>query len=130
MASFAFSATRIGSSPTTHMALFEKFDHLKNDHSIFGKVNCQKWDLTVANVASKLPAAASLAPTVTTMIDTVDNERKLKAWTSIQQERWEGELEVEGEIPLWLASQTIFHLSCLFVYFRTNSALHPLNWII
>ncbi|KAJ6801198.1 putative carotenoid cleavage dioxygenase 8-like protein B, chloroplastic isoform X1 [Iris pallida] len=29
-------------------------------------------------------------------------EGKLGAWTSIRQERWEGELEVEGEIPLWL----------------------------
>ncbi|XP_010249576.1 PREDICTED: carotenoid cleavage dioxygenase 8 homolog B, chloroplastic [Nelumbo nucifera] len=30
------------------------------------------------------------------------HERKLSAWTSIRQERWEGELLVEGEIPLWL----------------------------
>ncbi|GLT85439.1 hypothetical protein SLE2022_036290 [Rubroshorea leprosula] len=32
-------------------------------------------------------------------------ERNLQnhvAWTSIRQERWEGELTVEGEIPLWL----------------------------
>nr|XP_023918420.1 carotenoid cleavage dioxygenase 8 homolog B, chloroplastic [Quercus suber]POF25364.1 carotenoid cleavage dioxygenase 8 like b, chloroplastic [Quercus suber] len=25
------------------------------------------------------------------------------AWTSVRQERWEGELAVEGEIPLWLS---------------------------
>lgn len=30
------------------------------------------------------------------------NEKELAAWKSIQQERWEGELNVEGEIPLWL----------------------------
>lgn len=24
------------------------------------------------------------------------------AWTSVKQERWEGELAVQGEIPLWL----------------------------
>ncbi|XP_077252532.1 carotenoid cleavage dioxygenase 8 homolog B, chloroplastic-like [Tasmannia lanceolata] len=29
-------------------------------------------------------------------------EKNLAAWTSIRQERWEGELNVEGEIPLWL----------------------------
>ncbi|KAH0468194.1 hypothetical protein IEQ34_003227 [Dendrobium chrysotoxum] len=27
---------------------------------------------------------------------------KLAAWTSIRQERWEGELQLQGEIPLWL----------------------------
>ncbi|KAG1367806.1 carotenoid cleavage dioxygenase 8, chloroplastic [Cocos nucifera] len=32
-----------------------------------------------------------------------DGDGKLAAWTSIRQERWEGELVVvEGEIPLWL----------------------------
>ncbi|PKA56921.1 Carotenoid cleavage dioxygenase 8 like B, chloroplastic [Apostasia shenzhenica] len=29
-------------------------------------------------------------------------EGRLAAWTSIRQERWEGELQVQGEIPLWL----------------------------
>ncbi|XP_048560347.1 carotenoid cleavage dioxygenase 8 homolog A, chloroplastic-like [Triticum urartu] len=27
---------------------------------------------------------------------------KLSAWTSVRQERWEGELAVEGDLPLWL----------------------------
>lgn len=27
---------------------------------------------------------------------------KLAAWTSIRQERWEGDLAVEGHLPLWL----------------------------
>ncbi|MQM11929.1 hypothetical protein Taro_044845 [Colocasia esculenta] len=31
-----------------------------------------------------------------------DGEGKLVAWTSIRQERWEGELVVDGDIPLWL----------------------------
>ncbi|XP_031472583.1 carotenoid cleavage dioxygenase 8 homolog B, chloroplastic [Nymphaea colorata] len=31
-----------------------------------------------------------------------DAERKCSAWESIRQERWEGELEVQGEIPRWL----------------------------
>lgn len=32
----------------------------------------------------------------------VATDGKLVAWTSVQQERWEGELVVEGEIPKWL----------------------------
>lgn len=34
------------------------------------------------------------------------NEKKLAAWKSIRQERWEGEMNVEGEIPLWLVRKT------------------------
>ncbi|KAK4419952.1 Carotenoid cleavage dioxygenase 8B, chloroplastic [Sesamum alatum] len=30
------------------------------------------------------------------------NEQKLVAWTSVKQERWQGELQVQGQIPLWL----------------------------
>ncbi|XP_027085565.1 carotenoid cleavage dioxygenase 8 homolog B, chloroplastic [Coffea arabica] len=100
MASLAFSATSTWGSPT-YMTLLEKFDGPKNDRSVFGNVNCKKRDLTITNVASKLPAVAPPAPPPTTT-KTVENECKLRAWTSIQQERWEGELEVEGEIPLWL----------------------------
>ncbi|KAH7651355.1 carlactone synthase / all-trans-10'-apo-beta-carotenal 13,14-cleaving dioxygenase protein [Dioscorea alata] len=35
-------------------------------------------------------------------IEDVDHSGKLAAWTSIRHERWEGELVVEGDIPLWL----------------------------
>jgi carlactone synthase/all-trans-10'-apo-beta-carotenal 13,14-cleaving dioxygenase len=31
------------------------------------------------------------------------DRRKLVAWKSVEQERWEGELVVQGEIPLWLS---------------------------
>nr|GLL38076.1 carotenoid cleavage dioxygenase 8 homolog B, chloroplastic [Ipomoea trifida] len=41
-----------------------------------------------------MPAAVASPPEV--------KERKLAAWTSVRQERWEGELFVEGEIPKWL----------------------------
>ncbi|XP_057959214.1 carotenoid cleavage dioxygenase 8 homolog B, chloroplastic [Malania oleifera] len=34
--------------------------------------------------------------------ETSEDQKKLAAWTSVRQERWEGELRVEGEIPLWL----------------------------
>ncbi|KAM0938310.1 putative oxidoreductase [Dioscorea sansibarensis] len=35
-------------------------------------------------------------------IEEVDHSGKLAAWTSIRRERWEGELVVVGNIPLWL----------------------------
>ncbi|KAK8602507.1 hypothetical protein V6N13_057864 [Hibiscus sabdariffa] len=34
--------------------------------------------------------------------ETVGPDRNHVAWTSVRQERWEGELLVQGEIPLWL----------------------------
>ncbi|ONK70055.1 uncharacterized protein A4U43_C05F29780 [Asparagus officinalis] len=37
---------------------------------------------------------------------------KLAAWTSIRQERWEGELEVQGEVIVWID----FALSCVLTY--------------
>jgi carlactone synthase / all-trans-10'-apo-beta-carotenal 13,14-cleaving dioxygenase len=30
------------------------------------------------------------------------------AWTSVRQERWEGALEVEGELPLWLVGASTY----------------------
>ncbi|KAK4401182.1 Carotenoid cleavage dioxygenase 8B, chloroplastic [Sesamum angolense] len=32
----------------------------------------------------------------------MENDRNHVAWTSVRQERWQGELHVQGEIPLWL----------------------------
>lgn len=37
------------------------------------------------------------------------------AWKSVRQERWEGALEVEGELPLWLVGT---HLATSFVCFN------------
>ncbi|KAM7459360.1 hypothetical protein LguiA_036354 [Lonicera macranthoides] len=56
-----------------------------------------KTDLTITNVASKLPAV------VPPLEREVARGGKLAVWTSVRQERWEGELDVEGEIPLWLS---------------------------
>ncbi|KAL8255899.1 hypothetical protein R6Q59_030966 [Mikania micrantha] len=45
--------------------------------------------------------------TRTTIVNVASNmvdERRLVAWTSVRQERWEGELVVEGEIPKWLCN--------------------------
>ncbi|XP_064967021.1 carotenoid cleavage dioxygenase 8 homolog B, chloroplastic-like [Musa acuminata AAA Group] len=55
-----------------------------------------------ASIATKpRPTVVPFDPAVETKQD-VGSGRKLAAWTSIRQERWEGELVVEGEIPLWL----------------------------
>ena len=52
--------------------------------------------LTVTNVATPLPTIAPSWETEKVV------KRNHVAWTSVKQERWEGELIVQGEIPLWL----------------------------
>ncbi|PIA38424.1 hypothetical protein AQUCO_02800259v1 [Aquilegia coerulea] len=54
-------------------------------------------ELIVTNVTTRPP----LSMPVLTESD-AEQERKLVAWTSVRQEKWEGQLVVEGEIPLWL----------------------------
>ncbi|THG12880.1 hypothetical protein TEA_015772 [Camellia sinensis var. sinensis] len=99
MASLAFSTTGTRISPP-YTAVSDKFMHVRDGSfcgkSVFSKKHSTR-DLTITNVASKLPATI---PPPEKKISTSD--RKLVAWTSIRQERWEGELVVEGEIPLWL----------------------------
>ncbi|XP_042515352.1 carotenoid cleavage dioxygenase 8 homolog B, chloroplastic-like [Macadamia integrifolia] len=57
-------------------------------------------ELTITNVATR-PRHPVIIPDPSLPPETV-NDRKLAAWTSIKQERWEGELLVHGEIPMWL----------------------------
>lgn len=59
-------------------------------------VSTKKTKTNIVNVATNLPGISKLEKQVP------DDDRKLVAWTSVQQERWEGELNVEGEIPKWL----------------------------
>ncbi|KAF8751424.1 hypothetical protein HU200_012100 [Digitaria exilis] len=49
------------------------------------------------NAARAVTATTSSAEEATT-----DCGTKLSAWTSVRQERWEGELAVEGHLPDWL----------------------------
>ncbi|XP_052210501.1 carotenoid cleavage dioxygenase 8 homolog B, chloroplastic [Diospyros lotus] len=97
MASLAFSATRTNVLPPFS-------DWLRNarDDAIFGKSflsqKHRSRDLTIPGVASKLPAVSVPPPRK----ETDAGGRRLRAWTSVRQERWEGELAVQGEIPLWL----------------------------
>ncbi|KAF3446406.1 hypothetical protein FNV43_RR11585 [Rhamnella rubrinervis] len=73
----------------------------KNNYQTF--VSKRKVGLTVTNVATPIrPTAPSLDNNEGSNDD--HDERKLShvAWTSVRQERWEGELAVQGTIPLWL----------------------------
>ncbi|WCJ29523.1 Carotenoid cleavage dioxygenase 8 chloroplastic [Euphorbia peplus] len=50
----------------------------------------------ITNVATQPP------PIMLSPEKDVHSDRDHVAWTSVRQERWEGELLVQGEIPLWL----------------------------
>ncbi|KAK4365049.1 hypothetical protein RND71_016407 [Anisodus tanguticus] len=95
MASFASSTTKIYCN--------KMFDHVK-DETYFGKVKIN--EKTKKNLDFKLVTnvAASQLPVIVPPPDqqVIKKEKKLAAWTSVLQERWEGELVVEGELPLWL----------------------------
>lgn len=70
--------------------------------------------LTSTNVASPpLPAVAAPHPPTSKESD----DRSHVAWTSVRQERWEGELHVQGQIPLWLVCDSF--ISKLFISIRS-----------
>ncbi|KAK3006325.1 hypothetical protein RJ639_015934, partial [Escallonia herrerae] len=98
MASLAFSATGTNVFPS-YMMVSDNPRHARVGCT-FAKADLKKKgktrDLTITNVATEL------RPSVSPPAKEVAGEGKLVAWTSIQQERWEGELVVEGEIPQWL----------------------------
>ena len=53
--------------------------------------------------------------------ETVEDERRCHvAWTSVQQEKWEGELTVQGKIPTWLVCllSSYYILQIYFSYIR------------
>ncbi|KAK4730163.1 hypothetical protein R3W88_023151 [Solanum pinnatisectum] len=99
MASFASSTTKIYGNKI----LADMFDHGKHEPYFGSKLkknekNKKKLDLKlVTKVASQLPVIVPPPDQ-----EVINKEKKLAAWTSVRQERWEGELVVEGELPLWL----------------------------
>ncbi|XP_049373681.1 carotenoid cleavage dioxygenase 8 homolog B, chloroplastic isoform X1 [Solanum verrucosum] len=95
MASFASSTTKI----YCNKILADMFDHGKHESYFGSKLkNKKKLDLKlVTKVASQLPVIVPPPDQ-----EVINKEKKLAAWTSVRQERWEGELIVEGELPLWL----------------------------
>ncbi|OMO86680.1 Carotenoid oxygenase [Corchorus olitorius] len=86
------------------------FDHRKhgflfgNNKVTFLVRKQDKPSLTFTHVASPLRRQLISVPSVEN--DDVDaaagRNNQHVAWTSVRQERWEGELDVQGELPLWL----------------------------
>lgn len=76
--------------------------------------------LTITNVATPLRPTAP--PAQPPPLDYKESEGKWShvAWTSVRQERWEGELHVQGTIPLWLVPLIFTSytdlVSYLFIY--------------
>lgn len=64
---------------------------------------CNVRDLTVTHVATQTTPLPTVAPSWEK--ESAGNRMNHVAWTSVRQERWEGELIVEGEIPLWLVCE-------------------------
>ncbi|KAK9742108.1 hypothetical protein RND81_03G148900 [Saponaria officinalis] len=58
--------------------------------------------LTISRVATEPPPVVILPPAPEKKESKNDGGSGLSAWTSIRQERWEGELHVQGDLPLWL----------------------------
>ncbi|KAJ4957586.1 hypothetical protein NE237_024697 [Protea cynaroides] len=96
-------------------------------------IHHKKQELTITNVATR-PRPAVFIPDPSLPTETI-NDRKLAAWTSIRQERWEGELLVRGEIPLWLRGTYLrngpgqwnigdYHFRHLFDGYATLVRLH------
>lgn len=81
---------------------FDQSCHRRRGFSLENKlVFCRKQDkqaLTIARVVS--PSQPAIVPSSDK--ESVEPDQNHVAWTSVKQERWEGELVVQGEIPLWL----------------------------
>ncbi|KAF5823925.1 putative oxidoreductase [Helianthus annuus] len=76
----------------------------RDSDGTFGQAMFQK--ISKSRESSKVSVATDFPPVVVQQPPWRDQvatkERKLAAWTSVRQDRWEGELVVEGEIPQWL----------------------------
>ncbi|KAG2600670.1 hypothetical protein PVAP13_5KG548400 [Panicum virgatum] len=80
----------VGSLPTLRAAPFS----FPSQRTRPGPTSLSNPAVLSAKTASPSPAAAKAAAG--------GCATKLSAWTSIRQERWEGDLAVDGHLPLWL----------------------------
>ncbi|RZC51327.1 hypothetical protein C5167_019756 [Papaver somniferum] len=100
MASLTFRTIASNSFPSGLADFGVSGVHTKGSLTVASKKWCNR-GVKVTNVATRSPPpSTSLAPDIES---TDEDEHKSVAWTSIRQERWEGELAVDGEIPLWLS---------------------------
>ncbi|PKA64613.1 Carotenoid cleavage dioxygenase 8 like B, chloroplastic [Apostasia shenzhenica] len=88
-----------------------------------------------ASVAAEPAVPAPTPPPAVVPDDPRRQKGKLAAWTSISHDRWEGELQVDGEIPPWLNGTYLrlgpgiwhvddYHFGHLFDGFGTLVRLH------
>lgn len=83
----------------SNMMFCDKWDNKKEGFSLCKSLFERKRDTrdsVITNVATQPPI---IVPSREREVVAKPNH---VAWTSVRQERWEGELVVEGEIPLWL----------------------------
>ncbi|KAL0327538.1 UNVERIFIED_CONTAM: Carotenoid cleavage dioxygenase 8B, chloroplastic [Sesamum angustifolium] len=112
MASLAFSTLIKPYTSSTkippHVSSAQSHFLAQNDQSsIFGgNMNlCKKFcgnnrdSLVITNIATN--PSSHVAPDDQSE-EEIENDWSHVAWTSVRQERWQGELHVQGEIPLWL----------------------------
>ncbi|KAM1289566.1 hypothetical protein ACFX2I_016808 [Malus domestica] len=106
MASITFSGTTGNFSLLPTAAVSENSNHIKDGFNPLKKnlSNTRKKhngrSLVSTNVASPPLPAITHPPPKRESGNGYDGSHV--AWTSVRQERWEGELLVQGEIPLWL----------------------------
>lgn len=86
-----------------------KINHIGDHHGFSkkaGRVTSNKLrnfrGLTITNVATPPLQKTTPWPPQDQKSSPRDWSQVHVAWTSVRQEKWEGELAVEGEIPLWL----------------------------
>lgn len=130
MASLAISSSGVSVSPALYKAVSGKFDNFRVGF-VSGKDNMftRKRRSTIVSVATQPPPGVVANPRPGK--DVTGESKKLAAWTSVKQERWEGELNVEGELPLWLVCQSLFcKYICIIhqlLYFLKLYAIQPLS---
>ncbi|KAJ4797416.1 Carotenoid cleavage dioxygenase 8 [Rhynchospora pubera] len=56
----------------------------------------------ITHVATEPRVTVPVIPPIETARPDSTSKGKISAWTSVRQERWAGELAIEGKIPLWL----------------------------
>ncbi|EYU20435.1 hypothetical protein ABFS82_01G020200 [Erythranthe guttata] len=92
MASLSFSSSLKPCSNNYSRKIVTRY-RAKHDYN----TDYQSRGLTISNVATKPPSNVVIPSK-----QDDENIKKNVAWTSVKQERWQGDLLVQGEIPLWL----------------------------
>ncbi|KAJ6361526.1 hypothetical protein OIU78_002038 [Salix suchowensis] len=100
MASLAFSSS-IGRSITSSNAMVsDKYESRREGFSLGKTTFARKRDPRDSMVTKVATQAPTMFPSLEKELA---GDRNHVAWTSVRQERYEGELAVQGEIPLWLS---------------------------